>query len=97
MKTGVGVYIPHDILKAPKVVQALVRSKISSSAISAVMPEIVATSEGDPSKLSLSYACTERYRIEAIQNITKKIAENWTPPAVANIHWDGKLMDASDC
>ena len=37
VKTGVGVHIPHDILKAPNVVQALVWTKISSSAISAVM------------------------------------------------------------
>ena len=96
VKTGVRVHIPHDILKALNAVQALVRNKISSSAISAVMHEIVAASEGDPSKLSLSYASTERYRIEAIQNITEKIIENWTPPAVANIHWDGKLMEASD-
>ena len=96
VKTGVDVHIPHDILKAPIVVQALVRIKISSSAISAVMHEIVTTSEGDPSKLSLSYASTERYKIEAIQNITEKIAENWTPPAAANIHCDGTLMEASD-
>ena len=93
VKTGVGVHLPHNILKVPNVVQALVRNKTSSAAISAVMHEIVATSEGDPSKLSLSYASTERYRIEAIQNITEKIAENWTPSVVANIHWDGKLMD----
>ena len=66
MKTGVGVHIPHDILKAPNVVQALAWNEISSSAISAVMHEIVATSEGDPSKLSLSYASTERYRIKAV-------------------------------
>ena len=46
VKTGVGVHIPHDILKAPIVVQALVRNKIFSSAISAVMHEIVATSKG---------------------------------------------------
>ena len=52
MKTGVAVHIPHDILKAPIVVQAVVRNKISSSAISAVMYEIVATLDGDPSKLS---------------------------------------------
>ena len=60
VKTGVGVHISYDILKAPNVVEALVRNKISSSAISAVMHEIVTTSEGDPSKLSLSYASTER-------------------------------------
>ena len=96
MKTGVGVHIPHDILKAPNVVQALVQNKFFSLASSAVMHEVVATSEGYPFKLSLSYASTERYRIEALQNITEKIAENWTPLAVANIHWDGKLKDASD-
>ena len=79
VKTGVGVHIPHDILKAPNVVQAIVWNKISSSAISAVMHKIVPTSEGDPSILSLSYASTERNRINAIQNITEKIAENWTP------------------
>ena len=86
MKTGVAVHIPHDILKAPIVVQAVVRNNIFSSAI---MYEIVATLEGDPSKLSLSYVSTEQYRIEAIP-------ENWAPPAVANIHWDGKLINASE-
>ena len=79
VKTGVGVHIPHDILKVPNVVQALVRNKIFSSAISAVMHEIVATSEEGPSKLSLSYPSTERSKFEAIQNITEKISENWTP------------------
>ena len=44
VKTGVSVHIPHDILKAPNVVQVLVRNKIFSLAISAVMHEIVATS-----------------------------------------------------
>ena len=48
IKTGVAVHIPLDILKAPIVVQAVVRNKIFSSEISAVMYEIVATLEGDP-------------------------------------------------
>ena len=49
VNTGVAVHIPHDILKAPIVVQAVVRNKISLSAISAVMYEIEATLEEDPS------------------------------------------------
>ena len=53
------------------------------------MYEIAATLEGDPFKLSLSYASTEQYRIEAIP-------QNWTHLAVANIHWDSKLMNASE-
>ena len=89
MKTVVAVHIPHEILKAPIVVQAVVQNKIFSSALSAVIYEIVVTLEGDPSKLSLSYASTEQRGIEAI-------LENWTPPAFANIHWDGKLMNASE-
>ena len=59
MKTGVAVHIAHDILKAPNIVPALVWNKISLSAVSAVMYETVATSEGDPSKLSLSYNSTK--------------------------------------
>ena len=66
VKTGVAVHIPHEILKAPIAVQAVLRNKIFSSAISAVMCEIGTTLEGDPSKVSLSYAFTEEYRIEAI-------------------------------
>ena len=96
VKTGVTVFIPPNILKAPTVVQSLVRNKISSAAISDVMHDIVTSVEGDPSRLSLSYATTQRYRVETVHSISEKIKENWTPPPVANIHWDGKLMDTLD-
>ena len=96
VKTGVQVHIPQDILKSSAVVQALVRNKVSSTAISAVMHEIITVAEGDPSKLSLSYTTTERYKLETIQKISEKIAENWVPPSIANIHWDGKLVDTAD-
>ena len=96
VKTGVTVFIPPNILKSPKVVQSLVRNNISSSAISSVMHDIVTAVEGDPSKLSLSYATTQRYRVEAVKTIADKIKENWTPPSIANLHWDGKLMATLD-
>ena len=96
VKTGVDVHIPSNILKAPRVVQALVRNQVSSSAISAIMHDIITTADGDPSKLSLSYATTERYKLETIQTISEKISKNWKPPLVANLHWDGKLMDTLD-
>ena len=44
VKIGVAFHIPHDMLKAPNVVQALVQNKISSSSISAEMCAIVSTS-----------------------------------------------------
>ena len=96
VKIGVQVHIPPDILKSPAVVQGLVRNKVSSTAISAVMHEIITVAEGDPSKLSLSYTTTERYKLETIQKICEKITENWVPPSIANIHWDGKLVDTTD-
>ena len=46
--------------------------------------------------MSLSYTTTERYKLETIQKISEKIAENWVPPSIAIIHWDGKLVDTAD-
>ena len=96
VKSGVTVFIPPNILKSPKVVQSLVRNNISSSAISSVMHDIVTAVEGDPSTLSLSYATTQRYKVETVETIADKIKENWTPPSIANLHWDGKLMATLD-
>ena len=96
VKTGTAVRILPNILKAPAVVQALIRNKVSSSAISSVMHEIVLSTGGDPKQLSLSYTSTERYRVEAIKLLSEQIAESWTPPAIANIHWDRKHVDASE-
>ena len=60
------------------------------------MHDIVTAVEGDPSKLSLSYATTQRYKVETVKTIADKIKENWTPPSIANLHWDGKLMATLD-
>ena len=60
------------------------------------MHDIVTAVEGDPSKLSLIYATTQRYRVETVKTIVDKIEENWTPPSIANLHWDGKLMATLD-
>ena len=69
VKTGVVVHIPPDILRTLTVAQSFVLNKISSTAISAVMHEIITAAQGDPSKLSLSYSSTERYKLEAIENL----------------------------
>eukprot|EP00919_Chromeraceae_sp_WS-2016_P025854 GHVR01061101.1.p1 GENE.GHVR01061101.1~~GHVR01061101.1.p1 ORF type:complete len:234 (-),score=14.23 GHVR01061101.1:159-860(-) len=61
------------------------------------MHDLVTTVDGDPIRLSLSYATTQRYRVGTVQTITEKIKENWSPPSVDNVHWDGKLMDTLDC
>ena len=75
MKTGIDVHIPPDILKRPNVVQSLVRNKVPSTAIASVMYEIISEVNGDPAKLSLSYASTERYRVECTTHISEGICK----------------------
>ena len=96
VKTGINIFMPHDILKHPKVVQSLVRNGISSSAIGSVLKSIIECCNGDPSKVVLSYTSTERYKVETVTKIYEDIQENWTPSNVSLIHWDGKLMDTLD-
>ena len=55
IKTGLDIFIPHDFLKSPKVIQTLVRNKVSSTAISAVMSSIVESVGGETDRLNLSY------------------------------------------
>ena len=73
VKTGIDVHIPPDILKRPNVVQSLVRNKVPSTSIASVMYEIISEVNGDPAKLSLSYASTERYRVECTTHISESI------------------------
>ena len=96
VKTGINIFMPHDILRHPKVVQSLVRNSISSSAIASVLRSIIEGCNGDPSKVVLSYTQIERYKVETVTKIYEDIQENWTPSNVSLIHWDGKLMDTLD-
>lgn len=34
-----------------------------------------------------------RYRVAAAKTISEKVQEDWQPPDVGTVHWDGKLMD----
>ena len=96
VKTGLTVQIPPHILKDKKVVQSLVRNQVTSTAISSVFHDIVVALDGDPNKLCLSYASAERYRVESTEAISEDIAENWTPPCVGSVLWDGKLLSTLD-
>ena len=93
VKTGVEVFIPHDFLKSPKVVQSLVRNNISSTAISAVMHTIIESFGGETEKLSLSFKTMQRYSAEVLEIVNEQNREDWVPPFIANIYWDGKQME----
>ena len=92
-KKGTNIYIPHDILKKPKVVSSSVRNKISPTALAATIAALVESCDGDSSALNLNPTQARRYRSEAVSQIAEQIKEDWKPPSPASIHWDGKLME----
>ena len=94
VKVGTTATIPHDILKKSIVVETALRNNISPTAAAELTRSIIcASSGGDVSKVSLSYNASYKYRTEAVAEIAGKIRDSWQSPAIAALHWDGKLMD----
>ena len=50
--------------------------------------------EGDCDSVSLSYSSAQRARRSVTVNasIAKEIKDEWTPPSIATVHWDGKQL-----
>ena len=88
--------LPHDFMKSPQLIAAATRNKITPTGLSAVMTALIKSNKGDTSAVNLSYASASRYQMGALNTIAHKIHADWTPPAKALIHWDGKLMSTLD-
>ena len=69
---------------------------MTPTSVAALLKVFITECKGDTSRINLSYASANRYRVEAANNIALKIRENWAPPQKGIIHWDGKLMDTLD-
>lgn len=91
-KTGVNLFMPHDILKKPAVVSSAIRNKITPTALSAIVSSIVTSCGADPEKLNLHFTQSYRYRIAIGSSISENIRRDWKPPEIGSVHWDGKLM-----
>ena len=92
VKTGTTLKVSHDILKFPALVSVATRNKISPTKMSAVLHALITAGNGDTSSVNLHYTTAHRYSIEVHNTIAQKIKKDWKPPAVALLHWDGKLM-----
>ena len=92
VKTGTTLKVSHDILKSPALVSVATRNKISPTKMSAVLHALITAGNGDTSSVNLHYTTAHRYSIEVHNTIAQKIKKDWKPPAVALLHWDGKLM-----
>ena len=92
MKTGTTTTLPHDFMKSPSVVSALVRNKVTPTAAGAIFSALIKDNKGDTSSVNLSYTQIYRYRNQSSSSIANKICSDWVPPSKAVVHWDGKLM-----
>lgn len=59
-KTGISVFIPHNILKDKKIVSTAIRNNISPTSVSAIVQSVIEACHGDSTKVTLSY--TQAYR-----------------------------------
>ena len=60
VKSGVTVFIPHDILKSRELVACSIRNNISSTKLSAVLHTLISACGEDPSKVSLDPSTVHR-------------------------------------
>ena len=96
VKTGTNIFVPHDILKSPKVVSTSTRNKITPTAMSATLTSIIAACGGNTHSVNLHWSTAYRYKVEVSNSIAQKISDNWKPPRVGLLHWDSKLMNTLD-
>ena len=77
-------------------VSSLVRNKVSSTVITSVIHDNLEVAGSDPTKLHLSHQYAWRSQNETLEKIHEQIKDNWKPPQISCLHWDGKLMDTLD-
>lgn len=91
-RPGTSAFVPHDILKSPKLVSLATRIKLSPTEQAAYTKAIIQECGGDPSKIAASYSTADRSRRQVGGEIAKSIREQWYPPEYISLHWDSKLL-----
>jgi len=89
--TGTNVFIPPNVLSRPNVVSLATRLKMTPMQQAAFTQGLIAESGGDVSMVAASYATADRSRRKVAGNIAAKIRDDWIPPKLCTLHWDGKL------
>jgi hypothetical protein len=88
---GTPAFIPHDILSKPTIVSLATRLKMTPTQQSAFTQGLISASGGDVAMVAASYATADRSRRKVTAVIASNIKEQWVPPKLCTLHWDGKL------
>jgi hypothetical protein len=91
-RTGTTAFIPHDIIKRPKLVALATRLKMTPVQQAAYTKALISEAGGDTSKISASYATADKARRLVGKKIADSCKAQWVPPKLATLHWDSKLM-----
>ena len=57
---------------------------------------LISEASGDCTKVSISYANVDKSRRRVGHEFAINIREQWNAPKLATLHWDSKLMPASN-
>lgn len=93
-RTGTTAFIPHDILRRPKIVALATRMNITPTQQSSFTRALIEEAGGDINRVSASYATADRSRREVTEILAEKQRQQWStivPPRVS-VHWDSKVM-----
>lgn len=93
-RPGTPAFIPHDILRSPKLVSIAARMKMTPTQQAAFTKAIIKESGGDSSKVTISYASCDRARRTGASDIAKNVKRLWMPPPIGSLHWDSKIMNS---
>ena len=91
-RPGTAAFIPHDILKNPKLVSLAARMQLSPAEQAAYTQAIIEESGGDNNKIAVSYATADRSRHEIGEKIATGVRMEWKCPEFTSVHWDSKLI-----
>ena len=90
--TGTSAFIPHDILKRPRLVALAIRLNMSAAQQATFTAALIEESQGNSSNVSTSYATADRSRRNVVQQLVEDYKEPWVAPDLTTLHWDSKLM-----
>ncbi len=92
VRIGTPAFIPHDILKRPKLVSLATRLNMTAAQQASFTSAIIEEAQGSCSKISYSYATADRSRRQVVRQLAEDYKEHWIAPQLATLHWDSKLM-----
>ena len=93
-RVGTTAFISPHILERPILVSLATRLKMSPADQACFTAAVVEEAGEDILKISSSYSSAARARRKVVEQIASKYKEEWSPPKLATLHWDSKIMNS---